>query len=57
MNTNKVINLSNYIQRKTIEKENKLKQIDNFKRDNEDDRQRTLNLFMRVIETIRKESY
>ena len=51
-----MINLNEYRQAKSNQKQNKLNRVDNKKED-EDDRRNTFNLFMRVLATIRQESY
>ncbi len=56
MDKNKVINLNEYRQKKSNEKQNKLNTVDNHKKE-DDDRRNTFNLFMRVLATIRQESY
>lgn len=57
MNTNKVINLNEYKKRRVTKNEDKLNKKNNFKKQDEDDRRNTFDLFMRVLETIRQESY
>lgn len=57
MDTTKVINLNDYRARKANKNKNKLNQKSNFKIEDEDDRRNTFDLFMRVLETIRQESY
>ena len=54
---NKVIKLDDYKQMKLNKKENKFNNMNNFKKQEDDDRRKTLNLFMRVLATMRKESY
>ncbi len=54
---NKVIKLDEYKQRKTNKKRIKLNHINNLKKQEDNNRQDTLDLFMRVLERIRKESY
>ncbi len=55
MYTNKVIKLDEYKKKKTRQKN--IYQIDKLKNPEEDDRKNTFNLFMRVLSTIREESY
>ncbi len=57
MNTNKIINLSEYKNKKIKQKKNDTQYINKLKKSEEDDRKNTLNLFMRVLSTIREESY
>lgn len=55
LDKNKVINLNEYRNRKL--KENNINDLNKFKKLDEDDRKNTFNLFMRVLSTMREESY
>lgn len=57
MDTNKVIKLDEYRNKKIKQKKNSIHCINKLKKSEEDDRKNTFNLFMRVLSTIREESY
>ncbi|MFW5648072.1 MAG: hypothetical protein ACOCG5_03225 [Candidatus Alkaliphilus sp. MAG34] len=57
MDTNKVIKLDEYRNKKIKQKKNDPHYIDKLGKLEEDDRKNTFNLFMRVLSTIREESY
>lgn len=57
LDKNNVINLNDYRDMKIKEKQNNIDKINNLKKVDEDDRRNTFNLFMRVLATMRKESY
>lgn len=57
MDTNRVIKLDEYRNKKIRRKKNDAHYIDKLKKAEEDDRKNTFNLFMRVLSTIREESY
>ena len=57
MDVNKVINLSEYKNKRIKQKKNDTQYINKLKKSEEDDRKNTLNLFMRVLSTIREETY
>ncbi len=55
MYTNKIIKLDEYKRKKIKQKD--VHHADKLKNPEEDDRKNTFNLFMRVLSTIREESY
>ncbi len=57
MSKNKVINLEEYRIKKAKEKAKNTHRINKLKNKEDDDRRDTFNLFMRVLSTIREESY
>ncbi len=54
---NKVVKLDEYRSKKMKQKKNSINRINKLKNPEEDDRKDTFNLFMRVLSTIREESY
>lgn len=58
LSRNKVINLKEYIENKKMTKEkNKYSYINKTRFIEEEERLKTLNLFMKVLATMKKESY
>ncbi|WP_156774364.1 hypothetical protein [Alkaliphilus oremlandii] len=56
MNTKKIINLDEYRNKKNNRKDNQPNNI-NSSKEIEDDRKNTFDLFMKVLKTMRQESY
>ncbi len=56
MGINKIIKLNEYRGKKAKQKNNNTYHINKLKKSEEDNRNNTFNLFMRVLSTIREES-
>lgn len=57
MNSNNIIDINEYKERKLRQKEELSNKKNYTQKTDEDERKNTFNLFMRVLATMRKESY